>query len=140
MKKKMIATLILAALIVIPMHPSVVTAAIKVTKSHSASKYVTRKVDGTAYTVSGTVNYDKNGGLLSKDFAVWYGNVSHDRKECGTDYVMYYEKVEHARFHLPYVKDHQKSFYDQKNVAKKYTYAKLRMDTLAGEYELRANE
>ncbi len=140
MKKKMIAILILAALILIPAHPRAVAAAIKVTKSHSASKYVTRKVNGTAYTVSGTVNYDKKGGLLSQDLVVWYGNVSHGSKECGTDYVMYYGKKEHAKIHLPYVKDYQKSFYKQKNVDKKYTYAKLHMDTLAGKYELRANE
>lgn len=140
MKKKIIAILILSALIVIPMHPRAVATAIESPKLHSVSKYVTKKVDGTAYTVSGTVNYDKNGGLFSKDLVVWYGNVSHASKECGTDYVMYYGNEKHASIHLPYVKDYQKSFYKQKNVAKKYTYAKLRMDTLAGKYVLCANE
>lgn len=139
MRRRMIAMLILAALILIPMNPKAVAATIE--KARTASKFVTAKIDGTAYTISGTVNYDKKGGLLKMDYVSWHGNVSHNKKECGTDYDLYYGKVSYKTIHLPFVKDSQKSFFKDKNVsAKKYSYAKLDMDTPAGKYTLRANE
>ena len=120
--------------------PTQRTAISTIEKARTVTKCATAKIDGTAFTMSGTVNYDKKGGLLKQDYVSWHGKVSHNRAECDTDYVMYYGTTKHATMHLPFVKG-QKAFFEDKNVsAKKYTYAKLDMDTSAGRYILRANE
>ena len=138
MRKKMITILMLMALILIPMHPRAVAATI--TKAHTASKYVTRTVGRTAYTIAGTVNYDKNSGWATKDYISWHGNISHNSKECDTEYVMYIGGTQYKTMHLPFVKG-QKSFFEDKKVnAKDNSYAKLHMDTLDGQFTLRANE
>lgn len=139
MTKKMIVMMMLAALILIPTQPRAVADTIE--KARTVSKYVTLKINGTAYTISGTVNYDKKGGLLNMDYISWHGNVSHNKKECSTDYVMYFGKEKYKTMHLPFVQDHQRTFYKEKNVsAKNYSYAKMDMDTPDKKYTLRANE
>lgn len=136
--KKIIAILLLAALILTPANPKVVAATI--TKTRTASKYLTRKVDGTAYSISGVVDYEKSEGWATKDFITWFGNVTHNSKECGTDYTLYYGDTRYKVMHLPFVKG-QKDFSENKKVkAKSYSFAKLHMDTLAGQYTLCAKE
>lgn len=138
MIKKIITIFMLMALILIPMYPR--AAVVNITRAHTASKYVTRTVDNTAYTVSGTVNYDKNSGLATKDYISWHGNISHNNKECDTDYVMYIQGTYYKSMHLPFVKG-QKSFFEDKKVnAGDNSYANLKMDTLGGQFMLRANE
>ena len=39
-----------------------------ISRTHTASKYVTKVIEKVAYTVSGTVNYDKKSGLMTKDY------------------------------------------------------------------------
>lgn len=138
MTKKIIAMMMLAALVLIPMNPKAAAATIE--KARKASKYVTAMIDGTAYTISGTVNYDKKSGLAAKDYISWQGNVSHNLKICYTEYVLYYGKTKYRTTYLPYRNGHKYFFADKKVNAKDYSYAKLDMDTLAGKYTLRANE
>lgn len=138
MLKKIVALLLLASLILIPMNSE---AATKIVRSkRSVSKYVTYKIDGTAYTVSGTANYDKNGGLLKRDYVTWSGSVSHNKSECGTDYTMYIqEKKQKDTQHIP-TRTGKKSFLVKKNVDPTNCYAKLIMDTANGKYALYVDE
>lgn len=138
MLKKIVALLLLVSLVLLPITSEAATQAVR--KKRTVSKYVTYKINGTAYTVSGTANYDKNGGLLRKDFVTWSGSVSHNKAECGTDYTMYIQEKKYKdKQHLP-TRTGKKSFLFKKNVDTTNCYAKLIMDTANGKYALYVDE
>lgn len=137
MTKKIIAILLLAALILTPANPK--AAVEPIIKTGTVSKYITKDIGGTAFTMSGMVSFDKKGGLFNMDYITWNGNVSHNKQECRTGYEMYLGTKLYKSIYLPHVKDKTRTFLVKTNQsAKKYSYAELHMDTPAGQYILRA--
>ncbi|MDO4165980.1 MAG: hypothetical protein Q4D32_01100, partial [Eubacteriales bacterium] len=132
MFKKIMAIFLLATLILVPMNSEAATKVIR--KKGSVSNYVTYKIDGTTYTVSGIANYDKSGGLALKDYISWTGNISHGKAECGTDYKMYIQESKYGdTMHLPSATGKKKFFKDVKAKSSN-CYAKLIMETAKGKY------
>lgn len=137
MKRRIIVVMFLMCFIT--MATSLESLAETISRTHTASKYVTKVIEKVAYTVSGTVNYDKKSGLMTKDYVSWHGNISKADSHCETDYIMYYGGKRHTGFHLPYIRN-QKAFFEDKKIDAKYKKATLRMDTFSGKYGLIAKE